>query len=96
MSQIDEKTLTKIAKLARIRMTASELSDSAVQLSRIFDWIEQLQKVDTEGVEEMSGVGNRVMRMRTDEVTSGDEREAVLANAPQKAFDCFVVPKVIE
>jgi len=93
---IDKKTVTKVAKLARIRLSEQEVEKASNQLTRIFDWIEQLESVNTDDVTEMTGVGDYTLRMRRDIVRDGGIKDAVLENAPEKAFDCYVVPKVIE
>ena len=69
------------------------------ELNGILGWIEQLQAVDTEGVEPMAGgapEGQPAMRMREDVVTDGDRVEEVLANAPDRIENYFGVPKVVE
>jgi len=93
---MDEKTLTKIAKLARIRVRDDEKAHYAAELSTIFGWIEQLQEVDTDGVPIMTSVVNVAAPMRKDEITDGGYTTEVLANAPKAEHDCFVVPKVVD
>ena len=71
----------------------------APELNNILGWIEQLQAVDTEGVEPMAGgapQGQPAMRMRPDEVTDGGIAEQVLANAPDRMGAYYGVPKVVE
>jgi len=91
---MDEKTVRKIAKLARLQLKDEEVRHFGQELGGIIKWVEQLSEVDTKGIDETSVESG--MRLRADEVTDGDCREAVLANAPASEFDCFVVPKVIE
>lgn len=93
---MDVATVKKVAKLARIRVEEKDFPKLAGELSGIFKWIEQLQEVGTDGVAQMTSVVARDLPMRRDEVTDGDCREKVLANAPKAEFDCFAVPKVIE
>jgi len=92
---MDETTVRKIAKLARLQLQDDEVAHFATELGGIIKWIEQLSEVDTKGVDDVADWAGPV-RFRVDEVTDGDCREAVLANAPAVEFDCFVVPKVIE
>jgi len=92
---MDETTVRKIAKLARLQLQDDEVAHFATELGGIIKWIEQLSEVDTKGVDDVADWAGAV-RFRADEVTDGDCREAVLANAPAAEFDCFVVPKVIE
>ena len=62
----------------------------------ILGWIEQLAEVDTAGVEPMSSVAAMRLPMREDEVTDGNCRDEILANAPEAAHGFFTVPKVVE
>lgn len=94
--KIDEKTVTKIAKLARIKIEDSEKEHYANELSTILNWIDMLQEVNTDNVEIMTSVANQTLPMRKDEVTDGGYSKEVLANAPTSDFDCFVVPKVVD
>jgi aspartyl-tRNA(Asn)/glutamyl-tRNA(Gln) amidotransferase subunit C len=93
---IDAATVRKVAKLARIAEPEDRLEPLAQELSRILDWIEQLGEVDTEGVEPMSSPVRTPLPMREDVVTEGGDPERVLANAPRRAGNYFVVPKVVE
>jgi aspartyl-tRNA(Asn)/glutamyl-tRNA(Gln) amidotransferase subunit C len=93
---MDEKTLIKIAKLARIRVREDELAHYAAELSTIFGWIEQLQEVNTDGVPIMTSVVNVAAPMRKDVISDGGYTKEVLANAPKSDFDSFVVPKVVD
>lgn len=93
---ITKEQVQKVAKLARIRVSDDECDKFAGELSNIFDWIEQLQEVDTDGVEPMSGVGSNSLRLREDAVTGGGDASRVLSNAPRAEFDCYAVPKVVE
>lgn len=63
---------------------------------RILEWIGQLDEVNTEGVEPMSGVVRMRLPRRGDVVTEGDCRDRILANAPDAAHGFFAVPKVVE
>ena len=93
---VDEATVTRIAKLARIAITPDEAARLAPELGNILGWIEQLGEVDTQGVEPMTAVISNHLRLRDDVVTDGGVRDAVLSNAPQAEHGFFAVPKVIE
>ncbi|TVQ81737.1 MAG: Asp-tRNA(Asn)/Glu-tRNA(Gln) amidotransferase subunit GatC [Micavibrio sp.] len=93
---IDTQTVEKIARLARIKVTEDEKAKFATELDGIMQWIEQLQDVDTDGVEPLTSVVDMTLHMREDAVTDGDIQEKVLANAPETAEGFFVVPKVVE
>ena len=96
---LDTATVRRIASLARIRLEEAEVARMQAELNGILGWIEQLQAVDTEGVEPMAGgapTGQPAMRMREDVVTDGGIPDKILANAPDRQGDYFGVPKVVE
>jgi aspartyl-tRNA(Asn)/glutamyl-tRNA(Gln) amidotransferase subunit C len=93
---VDVTTVKKVAGLARIAISDAEADALVPELNNILGWIEQLQEVDTSGVEPMTAVIPNKLRLRDDAVTDGDIRDKVLANAPQAEHGFFAVPKVIE
>jgi aspartyl-tRNA(Asn)/glutamyl-tRNA(Gln) amidotransferase subunit C len=93
---IDAATVRKVARLARIAEPEEKLEPLAKELNAILNWIEQLNEVATDGVEPMTTAIHTPLPMREDEVTDGGDPERVLANAPKRAGDFFVVPKVVE
>ena len=93
---IDAATVRKVARLARISEPEERLEPLARELTGIMAWIEQLNEVDTDGVEPMTSAVHMPAPMRDDVVTDGGDPEAVLANSPKRAGAFFVVPKVVE
>jgi aspartyl-tRNA(Asn)/glutamyl-tRNA(Gln) amidotransferase subunit C len=93
---IDVATVRKVARLARIAEPEERLASLADELNGIIAWIEQLNEVDTDGVEPMTSAEAVALPMREDVVTDGGSAEKVLANAPKRAGGFFVVPKVVE
>jgi aspartyl-tRNA(Asn)/glutamyl-tRNA(Gln) amidotransferase subunit C len=93
---VDQATVRHIAKLARIALSDAEAEAFVPELNNILGWVEQLQEVDVSGVEPMTAVIPNKLRMRADVVTDGDQRDAVLKNAPVAEHGFFAVPKVIE
>jgi aspartyl-tRNA(Asn)/glutamyl-tRNA(Gln) amidotransferase subunit C len=93
---LDPATVRRIARLARIRLDEAEVPQLADELGSILGWIEQLNEVDVAGVGPLTGAAQMALMMRDDVVTDGNIREAVLANAPDRAGDYFAVPKVVE
>jgi len=93
---IDAETVRKVARLAHIREPDNRLAALAGELSGILRWIEQLNEVDTDGVEPMTSAVAVALPMREDIVTDGDDRGAILANAPRSRDGFFVAPKVVE
>ena len=86
----------RIARLARIRVTEDEAVGYQGQLNGIFGLIEEMQAVDTAGVEPMSHAQDLAQRLRADQVTEPDRRAAFQAVAPQTENGLYLVPKVIE
>jgi aspartyl-tRNA(Asn)/glutamyl-tRNA(Gln) amidotransferase subunit C len=93
---VDQATVRRIARLARIRISDNEVPKLEGELNRILDWIELLGEVDTANVEPMTSVVSMQMRKREDAVTDGGYPERVTANAPQSDDNFFMVPKVVE
>ena len=93
---VSSEQVRHIAKLARIAMSDEQLERLVPELNNILGWVEQLGEVNTDGVEPLTAVIDQKLRLREDVVTEGDEREKVLANAPEAQHGFFAVPKVIE
>ena len=93
---LDPATIGRIAKLARIRIEDWQAKQLEAELNGILAWIEQLNEVDVEGVEPLTGGAQIALKMRDDVVTDGGTVDQVLANAPDRAGDFFAVPKVVE
>ena len=93
---VSPEQVRHIARLARIAMSDEEIERLAPELNAIIGWVEQLGEVDTDGVEPLTAVIDQKLRLRDDQVTDGDCRDAVLANAPDAQHGFFAVPKVIE
>ena len=93
---VDENTVRRIARLARIRVSDEEVAGYEGELNAILHWIEQLNEVDVTGVEPLTSVVEMAMKQRDDVVTDGNCPEAILANAPAAQDDYFAVPKVVE
>ena len=85
-----------IAKLARLELAPGELDATQAKLNGIFSLIEEMQAVDTDGVEPMSHPQELAQRLRPDAVTETDRRAAFQAVAPQTEAGLYLVPKVIE
>ncbi len=94
--QVDEATVRRIARLARIKVTDAEAKALEKELSGILDWVKQLDEVDTKGVEPMTAVVSTTLKMREDRVTDGGIADDIVANAPAREEHFFVVPKVVE
>ncbi len=93
---VDKATVAKIARLARLRVPEENLDGLAGELSNILGWIEQLNELNTDGVEPMTSVVAMSLPKRDDVVTDGGRAEDVVRNAPETVGGYFVVPKVVE
>ena len=93
---IDNQTVRKVSKLAKIKINEKEETKFIEELNNILGWVDELKKVDTEQIEPMLSVFNESMVMRKDEVSSETLDELVLKNAPESKSGFFVVPKVVE
>ncbi|HEY0681015.1 MAG TPA: Asp-tRNA(Asn)/Glu-tRNA(Gln) amidotransferase subunit GatC [Steroidobacter sp.] len=89
--------VTNIAHLARLSLTEDQLPVYVDSLSKIFDFVAQLNAADTSSVEPMAHpLADQVQRMRPDEVLDTDQHAKYQRNAPQVEADLYLVPKVIE
>jgi aspartyl-tRNA(Asn)/glutamyl-tRNA(Gln) amidotransferase subunit C len=93
---IDPVTIRRIAKLARLHVAEGDVTRLQGELGSILGWIEQLNEVNVEGVEPLTGAMQMALKMRDDVVTDGGIAEQILANAPERAENFFAVPKVVE
>ena len=86
----------KVARLARLAMSETEIESARAQLSGIFNLIAEMQAVDTTGIEPMSHAQDVSQRLREDKVTETNRREAFQAIAPQVDAGLYLGPQVIE
>ena len=93
---IDKEKIKHIAKLARISLDRAKTESLAKDLSSIFEFIEQLNQLNTDKVEPMTSILNESLRYRTDQVNDGKIRAEILKNSPKTSDEFFIVPKVIE
>jgi len=93
---IDLKTIKYISKLSRISVDDEKAKKLAGDMNSIFDFIEKLNELDTNNVEPLTSVAEITLKLRVDEVKSGNIREQVLKNSPDENEDFFVVPRVVE
>ncbi len=93
---IDLKTIKHISKLSRISVDDEKAKKLAGDMNSIFDFIEKLKELDTDNIEPLTSVAETTLKLRVDEVKSGNIREQVLKNSPDENEDFFVVPRVVE
>lgn len=86
----------KVARLARLRLTAEEESQFAGQLGQILDYVALLNELPTDGVEPMAHAADVTNVFRPDSLQPSLPRERALQNAPQSDGRCFLVPQILE
>ena len=93
---IDNSTVKKVAKLARIEINEEEETTLITELNNILGWVDELKQVNTDSVEPMLSVFNESMQMREDKAESNFDNNQILDNSPESKSGFFVVPKVVE
>lgn len=93
---IDQQEIENIAALARIRIADEQIGQVTARIAEILKMVDQLQAVDTSAVEPMANPLDAVQRLRPDEVTEGNRREAFQRIAPAVENGLYLVPKVID
>ena len=93
---LENADIEKIAVLARLQVSADETSDYADSISGILSLVDQMQQVTTDGAKPLSNPHDGTQRLRADEVTCEDQRDAFLAIAPASQDGLYLVPKVID
>ena len=93
--KITREDVLKVAHLARLEMDEDAVDAVAVQIGEILDYIDQLNRVNTNGIALTSHAISLTNAFREDEGRPHLDRPAVLANAPEKDDGCFMVPRVI-
>ena len=94
--KISDETIEYVGILAKLDLSDEEKEAAKKDMGRMLDYIDMLNQLDTEGVEPMSHVFPVHNVFREDVVTNGDDRENMLANAPEQRDGAFVVPRTVE
>ena len=92
--KVDE--VRKVARLARLAISDSEIGLTTGLLSRIFDLVAELDSADLEHLDPLAHPLDMVQRLRADRVTEDDRRESLQAAAPRVRDGLYLVPKVTE
>ena len=88
--------MRRAAHLARIAIDHAEAEAALAQLTRVFGLIEDMQAVDISGIAPMAHAQDLMLRLRSDAVTEGDQRQLFQSVAPEVEAGLYLVPKVIE
>ncbi len=93
---LERSDVEKIAHLARLGLNEAEIPQTTATLNNILGLIDAMQAVDTQGIEPLAHPLEATQRLRADEVTEQNQRDAYQAIAPAVESGLFLVPKVIE
>ena len=93
---ISDETIEYVGILAKLELSNEEKEQAKKDMANMLDYIDTLNELDTSGVEPMSHVFPVNNVFREDVVTNGDDREEILANAPEAKEGAFVVPKTFD
>ena len=93
---LNKREIRDIAFLARLTLKGREINDVHEKLTKIINFIDQLQVVNTEGVDPMAHPLNQTQRLRNDQITDINQRDKIQNNAPEVSDGFYLVPKVIE
>lgn len=93
---ISDETIEYVGILAKLELSDEEKEQAKKDMADMLDYIDTLNELDTSGVEPMSHVFPVNNVFREDVVTNGDDREEILANAPEAKEGAFVVPKTFD
>ncbi|MDE0886836.1 MAG: Asp-tRNA(Asn)/Glu-tRNA(Gln) amidotransferase subunit GatC [Myxococcota bacterium] len=96
MSRITREDVERTADLARLSLSNDEIESMTHDLGQILDHVEQLQALDTQGIEPTAHAIPLATPLRADKASPGIDPDLALANAPSSDAYAFVVPKVIE
>lgn len=95
-NRINDATIEYIGILAKLDLSQEEKAAAKKDMSRMLDYIDQLNELDTSGIEPMSHIFPTVNVFREDVVLNQDDRENILKNAPAQKNGAFKVPKTVE
>lgn len=93
---ISDETIEYVGILAKLELSEEEKEQAKKDMTNMLDYIDTLNELDTSGVEPMSHVFPVNNVFREDVVTNEDDREEILANAPEAKDGAFVVPKTFD
>ena len=96
MNRITEDQVKKVAELARLKLDDNQVKHHAKQIEKILDYINQLEKIDTNGVASTTRAIEVVNVLRSDANNNFENRDELLELAPARENDFFKVPKIIK
>ena len=93
---LDRSDVERLAYLARIGLQEADIPATADKLTSIMGLIDKMQAVDTSGVQPLAHPLEATQRLRPDQVTESNQRDALQTIAPATEQGLYLVPRVIE
>ena len=93
---LDKAEIEKLAELARVRVAGEDLGEVTTRIASILELVDQMQAVDTTGIEPMANPLDARQRLREDQVTEGDRRNEFQSLAPAVEDGLYLVPRVVD
>ena len=92
---ISDETMEYVGILAKLELKDEEKESARQDMQKMLDYVDKLNELDTSKVEPMTHIFEMGNVFREDEVTNGDDRDAMLANAPEVKEGQYKVPKTV-
>lgn len=93
---ISDETMEYVGILAKLELKDEEKESARQDMQKMLDYVDKLNELDTSKVELMTHIFEMGNVFREDEVTNGDDRDAMLTNAPEVKEGQYKVPKTVE
>ena len=93
---IDKNQVKKVAKLSRISLDNKKLESLSKDLVSILNFVEELNKLDTQKTEPLTSIVDKTLEPRKDKINDGKIKDQILKNSPDNNEEFFIVPKVVE
>lgn len=95
-NKITDETMEYIGILAKLELDEAEREQAKIDISRMLEYMDSLNELNTDGIEPMSHIFSVTNVFREDEVSSQEDTEHILANAPERKETYFKVPKAVQ
>ena len=93
--RIDEKMLDHLGVLSKLELKEEERKKTCEDISDMLQYVDKLNELDTEGVDPLVQIIPMENVFRQDKISNKNEKDKMLANAPQKKDGQYVVPRTI-
>ncbi len=93
---IDRDDIVKVSRLAKIHLNEADIPELTQRINRILSMVDDMQSIDTTGIEPMANPMDAIQHLRDDVVTEKNQREQLMENAPVSEDGLFLVPQVLD